>query len=97
MDREQWEHKSDKVRCQYEVRTLYSSPNTSPATLIHGARQPVWVMSSRYFERASIIRWQGIRAEAPPMLLLARSSRAIERDTSGTIGVLSAAFGAIHP
>jgi hypothetical protein len=57
------EHKSDKARRRCEVRTLYSSPNTSSATLIDGARHPVWVMSSRYFERASIIRWQAFVQE----------------------------------
>src|SRR5215207_10408542 len=37
------------------------------------------------FERASIIRWQGIRAGAPPMLLLARNPRVAEqRDTPST-------------
>src|SRR5918994_1047618 len=81
MGREYGEHKADKGRRRCEVRTLYSSPNTSPATLIDGARQPVWVMSSRYFERASIIRWQSICAGAPPSLLLARNRRAAERDT----------------
>src|SRR5215210_2733977 len=76
MGREHGEHKAVNVRCRYEVRTLYSSPNTSSATLIDGARHPVWVSSNRYFERASIIRWQGIRAGAPPMLLLARNPTA---------------------
>ena len=66
------------------VRTLYSSPNTSPATLIDEARHPVWVLSSRYFERASIILWQGICEVAPPTLLLARNPRAAERDTPST-------------
>src|SRR5215208_1760068 len=84
MSREHGEHKRDKGRRRCEVRTLCSSPNTSPATLIDGARHPVWVMSSRYFERASIIRWQGIRAGAPPMLLLACNPRAAERDTPST-------------
>jgi len=76
------ERKADKGQRRCEVRTLYSSPNTSPVTLIDGARQPVWGLSSRYFERASIIRWQGIRAGAPPALLLACNPRAAEgRDT----------------
>src|SRR5215208_5555783 len=81
MSREHGEHKRDKGRRRCEVRTLCSSPNTSPATPIDGARHPVWGLSSRYFERASIIRWQGIPAGAPPMLLLARNPRAAERDT----------------
>jgi hypothetical protein len=54
--REFREYKADKGRRRCEVCAVYSSPNTSPATPIDGARQPVWVMSSRYFERASIIR-----------------------------------------
>jgi hypothetical protein len=37
--------------------------------------------SSRYFERASFIRWQGMCEGAPPMLLLARNPRSAERDT----------------
>jgi hypothetical protein len=81
MSREHGEHKRDKGRRRCEVRTLCSSPNTSPATPIDGARHPVWGLSRRYFERASIIRWQGIPAGAPPMLLLARNPRAAERDT----------------
>src|SRR5215208_1584904 len=85
MSREHGEHKRDKGRRRCEVRTLCSSPNTSPATPIDGARHPVWGLSRRYFERASIIRWQGIRAGAPPMLLLARNPRAAEqRDTPST-------------
>src|SRR5215212_7902146 len=58
---------------------LYSSPNTSPATLIDGARHPVWVLNSRHIERASIIRWQGICEVAPPTLLLARNPRVAEQ------------------
>jgi hypothetical protein len=84
MGRQHGEYKSDKGRCRYEVRTLYSSPNISSATPIDRACHPVWVMSSRYFERASIIRWRGIRAGAPPMLLLACNPRAAERDTPST-------------
>jgi hypothetical protein len=84
MGREYGERKADKGRRRCEVCTLYSSPNTSPATLIDTVHHPVWVMSSRYFERASIIRWQGIRAGAPPMLLLARNPRAAERDAPST-------------
>src|SRR5215218_8234179 len=53
-----------------------------PSTLIDTVHHPVWGLSSRYFERASIIRWQGIRAGAPPALLLACNPRAAEgRDT----------------
>jgi hypothetical protein len=82
--------KCDEVRRRCEVRTLYSSPNTSPATPIDGARQPVWVLSSRYFERASIGRWQGIRAGAPPTLLIARNPRAAEqRDTPSKIPLVT--------
>jgi hypothetical protein len=55
MGREGWERKADKGRRRCEVRTFYSSPNTSSATPIDGARHPVWVSSNRYFERASII------------------------------------------
>jgi hypothetical protein len=84
MSREYGERKADKAQPSCELRTLYSSPTTSPATLIDGACHPVWVLNSRYFERASIIRWQGIRAGAPPMLLLARNPRAAERDTPST-------------
>src|SRR5215213_9190741 len=40
------EHKRDKQRCPCEVSTLYSSPNTSSATLIDGARHPVWVLAA---------------------------------------------------
>jgi hypothetical protein len=79
------EYKSDKGRRRCEVRTLYSSPNTSPATLIDGARHPAWVLNSRHIERASIIRWQGICEVAPPTLLLARNPRAAEqRDSPST-------------
>jgi hypothetical protein len=79
------EYKADKGRRRCEVRTLYSSPNTSPATLIDGARHPVWVLNSRHIERASIIRWQGIREVAPPTLLHARNPRAAEqRDMPST-------------
>ena len=55
-----------------------------PSTLIDTVHHAVWGLSSRYFERASIIRWQGIRAGAPPMLLLACNPRAAERDTPST-------------
>ena len=72
------------MRRRCEVRPLYSSPNTSPATLIDTVHHPVWGLSSRYFERASIIRWQGICEGAPPVLLLARNPRAAERDTPST-------------
>ena len=41
-------------------------------------------MSSQYFEKASIIRWQGICEVAPPTLLLARNPRAAERDAPST-------------
>jgi hypothetical protein len=55
-----------------------------PSTLIDTVHQPVWGLSSRYFERASIIRWQSICEVAPPTLLLARNPRAAERDTPST-------------
>jgi hypothetical protein len=84
LDREQWEHKADKGRRRCEVRTLSSSLNTSPATLIDGARHPVWVLNSRHIERACFIRWQGICEVAPPTLLLARNPRAAERDMPST-------------
>jgi hypothetical protein len=54
-----------------------------PSTLIDTVHQPVWGLSSRYFERASIIRWQSI-CEVAPTLLLARNPRAAERDTPST-------------
>jgi hypothetical protein len=54
MVREYGERKADKGRRRYEVRTLYSSPNTSPATLIDGARHPDWVLNSRHMERQVI-------------------------------------------
>ena len=76
------EYKCDKGRRPCELRTLYSSPNVSPATLIDSARHPVWGLNSRHIERASIIRWQSICEVAPPMFLLARNPRAAEqRDT----------------
>jgi hypothetical protein len=79
------EHKRDEVRRRCEVCAARSSANISPATPIDGARHPVWVLSSRHIERASIGRWQGIRAGAPPTLLLARNPRAAEqRDTPST-------------
>src|SRR5215213_9439903 len=82
---EPWERKCDKARRRCEVCAACSSPNTSPATPIDGARHPVWVLNGRHIERASISRWQGIRAGAPPTLLLARNPRAAEqRDTSST-------------
>jgi hypothetical protein len=52
-----------------QIHPLYSYRYSSPS---------LWGLSSRYFERASIIRWQGIRAGAPPMLLFARNPRAAE-------------------
>jgi hypothetical protein len=55
-----------------------------PSTLIDRARHPVWGLSSRYFDRASIIRWQSICEVDPPMFLLARNPRAAERDTPST-------------
>src|SRR5215203_4939880 len=59
-----------------QIHPLYSYRYSSPS---------LWGLSSRYFERASIIRWQGIRAGAPPMLLFARNPRAAEqRDTPST-------------
>jgi hypothetical protein len=73
-----------KARRRCEVRTLSSSPNISPATLIDGARNPVWDLNSWHIERTSIIRWQGICEVAPPTLLLARNPRAAERDTPST-------------
>jgi hypothetical protein len=59
-----------------QIHPLYSHRYSSPSRL--GFEQPA-------FERASIIRWQGIRAGAPPMLLLARNPRVAEqRDTPST-------------
>src|SRR5215208_1832794 len=56
-----------------------------PSTLIDTVHHPVWGLSSRYFERASIIRWQSISEVAPLTLLLARNPRAAEqRDTPST-------------
>jgi hypothetical protein len=82
MSREYGERKADKGRRRCEVRPplLFSKyiPCYSHSDTVH---DPVWGLSSWYFERASIIRWQGIRAGAPPMLLLARNRRAAERDT----------------
>jgi hypothetical protein len=85
MGREYGECKADKAQRRCVVRPLYSSPNTSPATLIDGARHPVWGLNSRHIERASIIRWQGICEVAPPTLLVARNPRAAEqRDSPST-------------
>ena len=55
-----------------------------PSTLIDTVHHPVWGLSSRYFERASIIRWQSICEGAPPVFILALSPRAAERDTPST-------------
>src|SRR5215213_8292777 len=66
-----------------------SAPSTLskyiPSTLIDTVHHPVWGLSSRHIERASIIRWQGIREVAPLRLLLERNPRAAEqRDTPST-------------
>jgi hypothetical protein len=81
MGREHREPKCDKGRCRCEVRPPLLFSKYIPSTLIDTVHHPVWVLSSRHIERASIIRWQSIRAGASPMLLLARNRRAAERDT----------------
>jgi hypothetical protein len=55
-----------------------------PSTLIDTVHHPVWGLSSWYFERAIIIRWQSIREGAPPVFILVRNPRAAERDTPST-------------
>src|SRR5918992_1187456 len=69
-----------KSNADVKLEAVYSSPNTRLAPPIDRARQPVWVLNSRHIKRVSIIRWQGICAGAPPMLLVVRNPRAAERD-----------------
>ena len=56
-------YKADKGRRRCEVRTLYSPPNTSPATLIDGARRPVWGLTAgtsrgqASFDGRAFVKW----------------------------------------
>jgi hypothetical protein len=82
MGRDYGERKADKAQRRCEVHPLYSK--YIPSTLIDTVHHPVWGLSSRYFEKASIIRWQSICEGAPPVFILIRNPRAAERYTPST-------------